>query len=37
MPHEKVVGKPYAGEPHVRIEKGAEETGRGSDTAPRLY
>jgi len=26
MPHEKTIGKPYAGNPHVRFERGPQET-----------
>jgi hypothetical protein len=26
MPHEKTIGKPYAGNPHVRFERGSQET-----------
>ena len=26
MPHEKAIGKPYAGNPHVRFERGPQET-----------
>jgi hypothetical protein len=37
MPREKAVGKPCAGDSHARFDKGAEETGRESGTAPRLY
>ena len=28
MPHEKTIGKPYAGNPHVRFERGPQETER---------
>jgi hypothetical protein len=26
MPHEQTIGKPYAGNPHVRFERGPQET-----------
>jgi hypothetical protein len=26
MPHEKTIGKPYAGNPHVRFERELQET-----------
>jgi hypothetical protein len=26
MPHVKTIGKPYAGNPHVRFERGPQET-----------
>ena len=26
MPHEKTIGKPYAGNPHVRFERDPQET-----------
>jgi hypothetical protein len=26
MPLEKIIGKPYAGNPHVRFERGPQET-----------
>jgi hypothetical protein len=28
MPREKIVGKPCAGNPHARFERGPQETGR---------
>jgi hypothetical protein len=28
MPHVKTIGKPYAGNPHVRFERGSQETER---------
>ena len=36
MPAVKPVGKPDAGNPHVRFDERGGETGRASDTAPLL-
>jgi hypothetical protein len=33
MPREKTIGKPYAGNPHVRFERGPQETGRSRNRA----
>ena len=33
MPHEKTIGKPYAGNPHVRFERGPQETERARNRA----
>ena len=36
MPHEKTIGKPDAGNPHVRFERGPQET-EPARTAPEVY
>ena len=36
MPHEKTIGKPDAGNPHVRFERGPQENGAACATAPEV-